>query len=779
MTITEPAVSLIVNTTDRAGPLQTLLWALEHQSYPRFELIVVVGPTQDNTLQVLSAYEGRVRVLQCPEANLSRSRNIGLLAARGDIVAYIDDDAVPCRRWLEQLVRLFQDPGLAATGGAVQLVHPDHACLQHRIGIISSLAEQVDVRSSWVEHLVPPGQGRKWLARMMGTNMAFRRDALLRVGGFDEFYMFIGEETDLALRLANEGEIVHPVLEAPVYHVPAPSRNRTPFSHQGRWWLNTRSDIYFCLKNGPAAGDPLSSIGRRCLHLIHGHLLWYRDLRRAQEIGLEQFWRFCAQEFRGVASGLLSGLLKQRQWLSASQIQSAPQTGQPFVPFQDEGSSRQPAVDPISGKRASISLVDAPLRICLTSTHYPPYHYDGVGRLTHLMAQGLFRRGHTVHVITHGERDQVIFYDGAYVHQLATRLDRYTRYRQTPNLYHALNRSHCVYEKVQRLILNDGVQLLDSPLWLFEGLVTVISGLLPVAVRLVTPLREIAALQRETDDDTRLQGEMEQALIERASHLLPNSQATWQMVHRRYGLDPGPDRYTVVPYGIVPAPDDQVQPFAPGRQADALTVLFVGRLERRKGITDLLEAIPRVLQQMPNTRFVIAGEDNSRHDGFWRRTGLDYAASFAQRHPRYADGVRFTGSVSDEVLQDLYRSCDLFVAPSLYESFGLVYLEAMNYAKPVVGCRSGGVPEVIDHGTTGLLVDPGEPTALAEGIVSLLRSPDLLREMGLAARQQVVDRFSYLQMACRFEAAYRLMIQRFATQAPTGVQALEKSRSKV
>jgi glycogen(starch) synthase len=779
MTTAEPTVSLIVNTTDRAGPLQTLLYALEHQSYPHFEVIIVVGPTQDDTLEVLRAYKGRIRVLHCPEANLSRSRNIGLLAARGDIVAYIDDDAVPCRRWLEQLVRLFGDPGLVATGGAVHMIHPSHPFLQHRIGIISSLAEQVDVRSSWLEHLVPPGEGKMWMARMMGTNMAFRRPPLLRVGGFDEFYMFIAEETDLALRLAYAGQIVHPVLEAPVYHVPAPSRNRTPFSHEGRWWLNTRSDIYFCLKNGPAAGDPASAIARRCLHLVHGHWLWYRELRRARDIGPGQFLRFCAQEIRGAASGLLGGLCRKRQQLSASQIQAAPELGQPILPFQDEDSSYRPAVDPVSGDRASISLIEPPLRICLTSTFYPPQHYDGVGRLTHLMAQGLFELGHTVHVITHGDRDRVSFRDGAYVHQLPTRLDHYHRYRRTPNLYHALNRSHGVYEKVQRLVLNDGIQLLDSPIWLFEGLVTAISGMLPVAVRLVTPVREIASLQRDRDDDTRLQGDMEQALIEHASHLLPNSQATWERARHLYGLESPLDRYTIVPYGIVPAPDDEIRPFEPGHPPGTLTVLFVGRLEKRKGIADLLQAIPLVLEQVPNTRFAIAGEDNSRNDGFRHQTGMDYAEHFAHRHPRYAPRVEFTGGVSDETLQDLYRSCDLFVAPSLYESFGLVYLEAMNYAKPVIGCHSGGVPEVIDEGTTGLLVDPGQPAALAEGIVSLLSSPGRMREMGLAGRQQIVDRFSYLQMARGFEAAYRLMIRRFEAEAAGQPSASEPSRSGV
>ena len=95
----EHTFSVVVNTTDRAASLHTLLRALEHQSYPHFEVVVVVGPTRDNTAAVLAQYGGRVRVLQCPVANLSVSRNLGLQAALGEIVAYIDDDAVPARNW--------------------------------------------------------------------------------------------------------------------------------------------------------------------------------------------------------------------------------------------------------------------------------------------------------------------------------------------------------------------------------------------------------------------------------------------------------------------------------------------------------------------------------------------------------------------------------------------------------------------------------------------------------------------------------------------------------
>jgi hypothetical protein len=749
--------SLIINTIDRAGPLKTLLQTLEHQSYPHFEVIVVVGPTQDNTLEMLSEYESRIRVLHCPKANLSQSRNIGLLAARGDIVVFIDDDAVPSQRWLEQLARLFEDNLLDATGGGVYLIHPYHPIIQHRIGIISSLAEQIDIRSSWLEHIVPPGEGSQWIARMMGTNMAFRRQALLEIGGFDESFVYIAEEADVALRLINAGKIVHPVREAVVYHIPASSRNRAVFSYVGKWWLQTRSGIYFSIKNGPTAGDSLRSIALRCLHLVHGHHLWYRQLRREGKLTLMQFLKMNAEEIKGVIEGIISGLFLPRKLIKRSSIR--PQSAQQIQRFQNDNSPKQPSVDPVSGYRPSISLSEPPLRICLLSSSYPPERFDGIGRHTNLLARGLFECGHTVHVITRGERDGVSFYDGAYVHKITYRTERYARYRRLPNLYHSLNYSHAVYEKVKRLMLNDGIQIVDSPLWHFEGLVTAVSEIAPVVVRLETGLRQIAALQHDHGDDIRLMGEVERLLIEQASHLIPNTQATLDAVRKAYGVRLMEYQYTIVPHGIIPAPDEDIHPFDLKRLKDTFTVLYVGRLEKRKGIKDLFKAIPLVVRQVPNVKFVIVGGDNSQHDGFQRRMGMDYPTFFAKHYEKFIPFVEFTGVVSDEKLQALYKSCDLFVAPSLYESFGLIYLEAMNYAKPVIGCCVGGIPEVVDDGVTGLLVEPETPAALAEAIVLLLKSPVKLYEMGLAGRERLMERFTYIQMARNFERVYRAVIR--------------------
>jgi hypothetical protein len=760
MTTGELTFSVIVNTMDRAGPLRTLLQTLEGQSYPHFEVIAVVGPGSDATLAMLAAYGERVKVLRCPDANLSRSRNIGLLAARGDIVAYVDDDAAPCRRWLEQLTRLFAADGLDGAGGTVYMIYPQAATIQHRLGVASSLAENVNVRGSASERLPYPGRGRQWTPRMMGTDMAFRRKSLLAAGGFDQFFVYIAEETDLALRLANAGQTLQPVREAVVYHVPASSLNRTIFTQRGRWWwLETRSATYLCLKDGPAGGDRPAAILRRCLELVHGHWLAYSRFWRGGELGLGQALGMAALELRGAAEGVAGGLFRGRQTIPPATAQAAGAAAEPIRPFQNAQSPLAGAVDPITGRQPVITVAEPPLRICLLSHSYPPASFDGVGRLTNLMARGLFELGHTVHVVTGGDREGVSFYDGAYVHRIPYRLERYERYAAFSNLHHALNLSHAIYEQVRRLALNDGVQIVDSPLWLFEGLVTAVSSTIPVVVRLVTALKQVAAIHGDHSDDARLVGEMERLLMERAAHLLPNTRATLDAVRTAYGLAIPEERYTVVPYGIPPAAEEAIRPFDPARPPAQPMLLFVGRLEKRKGILDLFEAIPRVLRHTPNVRFIIAGADNSQHDGFYRQTGMDYPTYFGQRYRAYAGQVRFTGRVDDATLDDLYRSCDLLVAPSRYESFGLIYLEAMNYAKPVIGCRAGGVPEVIDHGVTGLLADPEAPASLAEAIVSLLAAPARLREFGLAGRSQILQRFTHVHMAQAFAAAYRAVLR--------------------
>jgi glycogen(starch) synthase len=749
--------SIIVSTIDRARSLANLLKSLEQQSYQDFEVIVVVGPTHDNTLDVLKEYEGRTRIIRCPVANLAVSRNLGLRVAAGDIVAYIDDDAVPSRNWIEQLNYIFvTKPYVAATGGSVYLIHPLQSKVQYALGIFSISGKQHDARSSLLEALPLEGKGEFWTMRMMGTNMAYRRDVLLAVGGFDECYEWVYDDAEIALRLSAAGFLVRPVREARVYHVPASSRNRKINLLLANWWINTKAATYLCiLYNIRFKSDFASAIGY-IKYIFGSHIKLYLYQFVNKQISLTLFVRFLLKEVQALLSGIYKAFYNAKNTLAKADHRTSESSS--FKLFLQSSSSLQPAVDPITGKQSNIRLEEPPLRVALLSYHYPPKFYDGVGRSTNMLAKGLFELGHTVHVLTHGEQPIIQYYDGAYVHHVPYQPIRYAPLRYMPNVYHRLNYSHAVHDYLTKLILNDGIQIVDTPLWLFDGFVTAVSRMLPVIVRPVTAQRQIAEIVNDKNREQYIIGEIEKQLLIYASLIAANSRATQAALHSVYGLSSDSSAIEVVPYGIEPVAEEATRPFPYQSPPETLTVLYVGRLEKRKGIQDLFAAIPLVLKQVPNVQFIIAGADNSMNDGFRNQTGMDYPTYFAKHHSACLPHVRFLGEVPEDKLNALYQSCDLFVAPSLYESFGLIYLEAMNFAKPVIGCRAGGVPEVVNDGVTGRLVDPNSPKQLAEAIVALLRSPRTLYEYGMAGRQRLLDYFTHVHMARSFERIYRRVL---------------------
>src|SRR5947209_4100053 len=112
-------VSVVIATANRAPSLSRVLDALRHQTFPDFEVVVVMGPCRDETDRVLAEREDWLRVVSNPELNLSKSRNLGIEAAAGEVIAFIDDDAVPEPRWLEELMGAYAASELGGAGGLV------------------------------------------------------------------------------------------------------------------------------------------------------------------------------------------------------------------------------------------------------------------------------------------------------------------------------------------------------------------------------------------------------------------------------------------------------------------------------------------------------------------------------------------------------------------------------------------------------------------------------------------------------------------------------------
>ncbi|MNJ40729.1 Capsular glucan synthase [compost metagenome] len=109
--------------------------------------------------------------------------------------------------------------------------------------------------------------------------------------------------------------------------------------------------------------------------------------------------------------------------------------------------------------------------------------------------------------------------------------------------------------------------------------------------------------------------------------------------------------------------------------------------------------------------------------------------------------VFFHGKVDELTLRRNYSSCDIFVAPSRFESFGLIYVEAMMFGKPVIGCNAGGIPEVVSDKETGLLAQPGDEDSLSDALLKLLEDSEYRNRLGRNGRSRYENHFSAQKMA--------------------------------
>ena len=178
-------------------------------------------------------------------------------------------------------------------------------------------------------------------------------------------------------------------------------------------------------------------------------------------------------------------------------------------------------------------------------------------------------------------------------------------------------------------------------------------------------------------------------------------------------------------------------------------VLYLGRLTKYKGAQYMLAAAPKVLREIPDAHFLVAG---SLRNDFLDLPGMAKRLKI-ERH------VTFTGFVPDEDIPALYRAADLFCYPSLWEGFGLTPAEAMASGVPVVAFQCTAVPEVVVDGVTGLLVRPRDVAGLAAAITELLWDEERRLVMGRAGREHVEKNFRWDLAAERTEGVYRRVLE--------------------
>ncbi len=237
-------VSVVIVSRGRPAELGKCLKALRFQSHRNFEVVVVADAAGLATISALTLYE-MVKTSQFDEANISAARNEGIHLSAGEIVAFIDDDAIAEPTWLERLVKPFQNKSVAAAGGFVR--GRNGISLQwggEAIGRAGD-AEPIEVTETSIQ------EGTPYRAiKTHGTNCAFRKSVLTDLGGFDETFRFYLDETDVNMRLAQIGAATAIVPGAEVQHGFAASGIRGADRAPKSLYQIGRSKGYFLKKYG-------------------------------------------------------------------------------------------------------------------------------------------------------------------------------------------------------------------------------------------------------------------------------------------------------------------------------------------------------------------------------------------------------------------------------------------------------------------------------------------------------------------------------------------------
>ena len=412
------------------------------------------------------------------------------------------------------------------------------------------------------------------------------------------------------------------------------------------------------------------------------------------------------------------------------------------------------------------------MKIAFVSYEYPPdTAFGGIATYVRQAAMLLAGRGHTVEVFAASARRSGHFQDGSIGLNLVGEMDRmkfaeaitpiFSKRHETCRFdvmespdYHAdgrlIRKSHPRLAQVVKLhtpielLEFSGLARPDWRGWLrhYKVQARMVCGAFrrlqrPVRVRTFCPHR-LQLLDLHQLERNHARG---------CDLLVSPSQALADWTVRQWSIPA--TRIMVVPNPYVPS--TRILAIPVGGAGNI--VGYFGRLEHRKGVADLIEAIPLILQVKPDTRFRFVGGIES-HPGTLEK----YDVYLKRRLKRFQKSIEITGALPLDQMAEQYAAVDVCVFPSVWENFPNVCLEAMAAGRAIVASSAGGMAEMLEGGLHGTLIPPRNPKAIADGVLCLLESPEKRLAMGTSARQRLLDAYSLEKVGPQLERSFEAAI---------------------
>jgi glycogen(starch) synthase len=409
-------------------------------------------------------------------------------------------------------------------------------------------------------------------------------------------------------------------------------------------------------------------------------------------------------------------------------------------------------------------------RVAMLSAEYEPV-VGGLGRVVVALSRELARKGHDVHVFTpaHTGAPAYEVSHGVHVHrvephewgttfevsdavefahkELLRLLHDYEVYNGTSEFFRDIhNKNMAIYQYAMRLHQEQPFDIMHAHDWLVEPA----AWMLKVGAEL--PLvSTIHATEQGRNNG--IHNDLQRYISHKEWRLIYESKEV--IVNSRYMLDEllwtmhvPESKIHIIPNGIDPTKfaceltreELRVKHNLP---VDGNVVLLCGRMVREKGVHVLIEAAPGILAQHPNTTFLIAGS------GYYQPDLENLATSLG-----LGDHVRFFGRYNDVNLNELLALSTVATAPSIYEPFGIVALEAMAAGVPLVSSDRGGLKDIVDHGLTGLTSYGDNPNSLKDMVNWMLSSPELQTLVVNGAHRKIQEKYTWPAIALQTKVVY-------------------------
>jgi glycosyltransferase involved in cell wall biosynthesis len=397
------------------------------------------------------------------------------------------------------------------------------------------------------------------------------------------------------------------------------------------------------------------------------------------------------------------------------------------------------------------------MRLALVSQEYPPETaYGGIGTQNYAKAHGLAALGHDVHVIAQSTDDETHEFDdgpvritripGAdYDMPLATEEARWITY------------STRVAAAIAQLHARFPLDLVEFADWGSEGFVHLLNQTewnhIPSVIHLHGPIVMFAHAIGWPDPNSdfyRFGSMMEETCVRRADAVFSSSRCSAQWCERFHGLQG--QAIPVIHTGV------DSRTFRPRDvpKEERPTIIFVGKIERNKGVDVLVEAASRIAHHIPNLQVRLVGRGNAELISQLQRRA---------REAGYPELLQFVGFVDHGRLPLHLSRAHVFAAPSEYEGGpGFVYLEAMACGLPVIACSGSGSSEVVIPEENGLLVPPRDVEALTQALLRLVSQRDVRQKMGQQAREYVVREADRDLCLRRLESFYTSVVNKQSMQ---------------